>query len=215
MKSRSYGNGSGEAAGPAAEMISVDSWKGGHMGEKDMAEKLLEDYPDVFADIVNVLLFDGKQEVRSEELAESGLRSQFKADSGRMHEEERDVAKYWMKNGRIAALIGLENQTEADGDMPMRLIAYDGSSYKSQILKRNKGERYPVITLVLHFGEGRWKVAEAITERHVSDTVGIAELLRKLSDASVRDCVSDGETVEDVPQRFWNHSRIYCKKKEE
>ena len=157
MKSRSCGNGSGEAAGPAAEMISVDSWKGGHMGEKDMAEKLLEDYPDVFADIVNVLLFDGKQEVRSEELAQSGLRSQFKADSGRMHEEERDVAKYWMKNGRIAALIGLENQTEADGDMPMRLIAYDGSSYKSQILKRNKGERYPVITLVLHFGEGRWK----------------------------------------------------------
>lgn len=169
MKSRSCGNGSGEAVGPAAEMISVDSWKGGHMGEKDMG----------------------------------------------MHEEERDVAKYWMKNGRIAALIGLENQTEADGDMPMRLIAYDGSSYKSQILKRNKGERYPVITLVLHFGEGRWKVAEAITERHVSDTVGIAELLRKLSDASVRDCVSDGETVEDVPQRFWNHSRIYCKKKEE
>ena len=115
MKSRSCGNGSGEAAGPAAEMISVDSWKGGHMGEKDMAEKLLEDYPDVFADIVNVLLFDGKQEVRSEELAQSGLRSQFKADSGRMHEEERDVAKYWMKNGRIAALIGLENQTEAKG----------------------------------------------------------------------------------------------------
>ena len=171
-----------------------------------MAEKLLEDYPDVFADIVNVLLFDGKQEVRSEELAQSGLRSQFKADSGRMHEEERDVAKYWMKNGRIAALIGLENQTEADGDMPMRLIAYDGSSYKSQILKRNKGERYPVITLVLHFGEGRWKSLKTITERHVSDTVGIAELFRKLSDASVRDCVSDGETVEDVPQRFWNHS---------
>ena len=27
---------------------------------KDMAEKLLEDYEDVFADIVNVLLFQGK-----------------------------------------------------------------------------------------------------------------------------------------------------------
>lgn len=142
---------------PLARMISVDSWKGGHMGEKDMAEKLLEDYPDVFADIVNVLLFDGKQEVRPEDLAETGLRSQFKADSGRMHEEERDVVRYWMKKGKIAALIGLENQTEADGDMPMRLIAYDGSSYKSQLLKRKKDERYPVVTLVLHFGEGRWK----------------------------------------------------------
>ena len=27
---------------------------------KDMAEKLLEDYEDVFADIVNILLFQGK-----------------------------------------------------------------------------------------------------------------------------------------------------------
>lgn len=29
------------------------------MGEKDIAEKVLEDYNDVFADIVNVLLFQG------------------------------------------------------------------------------------------------------------------------------------------------------------
>lgn len=28
------------------------------MGEKDIAEKILEDYPDVFADIVNGFLFD-------------------------------------------------------------------------------------------------------------------------------------------------------------
>ena len=60
-------------------MISVDSGKGSHGRKRTWQEKLLEDYPDVFADIVNVLLFDGKQEVRSEELAQSGLRSQFKA----------------------------------------------------------------------------------------------------------------------------------------
>ena len=29
------------------------------MGEKDMSEKILEDYNDVFSDIVNVLLFHG------------------------------------------------------------------------------------------------------------------------------------------------------------
>ena len=69
MKSRSCGNGSGEAAGQAAEMISVDSWKGGHMGAKYMAEKLLEDYPDVFYDILYVLLFAGQQEGRSDEFA--------------------------------------------------------------------------------------------------------------------------------------------------
>ena len=31
------------------------------MGEKDITQKLLEEYNDVFADIVNVLLFNGKQ----------------------------------------------------------------------------------------------------------------------------------------------------------
>ena len=31
------------------------------MAEKDVAEKILESYNDVFSDIVNVLLFQGKQ----------------------------------------------------------------------------------------------------------------------------------------------------------
>ena len=34
------------------------------MAEKDIAEKQLEDFPDVFTDIVNVLLFDGNQSKR-------------------------------------------------------------------------------------------------------------------------------------------------------
>ena len=40
------------------------------MAEKDIAEKTLEAYNDVFADIINVLLFDGKQHIREEELEE-------------------------------------------------------------------------------------------------------------------------------------------------
>ena len=31
------------------------------MGEKDKAERMLENYADVFADIVNVLMFGGKR----------------------------------------------------------------------------------------------------------------------------------------------------------
>jgi hypothetical protein len=34
------------------------------MGQKDIVEKNLEDYNDVFADIVNALVFKGKQAVR-------------------------------------------------------------------------------------------------------------------------------------------------------
>ena len=34
------------------------------MGQKDIVEKMLEDYPDVFADIINVLIFHGEPVVR-------------------------------------------------------------------------------------------------------------------------------------------------------
>ena len=37
------------------------------MGEKDITEKSLEDYADVFADVVNVLLCNGDQRVMPEE----------------------------------------------------------------------------------------------------------------------------------------------------
>ena len=70
------------------------------MGEKDITEKTLEDYADVFADIVNVLLFDGEQRVLPEDLVDTRARSQFKADDGVLHEQERDVVKRW-KHGKI------------------------------------------------------------------------------------------------------------------
>ena len=127
------------------------------MAEKDLSEKLLEEYDDVFADIVNVLLFHGKREVKEEELAETGTESQYKADDSVLHAQERDVAKYWKKGKIRLALYGLENQTGIDTDMPMRVLNYDGMSYRSQLLKKRK-ERYPVITLVLYFGtDGKWK----------------------------------------------------------
>ena len=49
-------------------MAWVRSFKenGWNMAGKDITEKILEDFPDVFADIVNVLLFDGKQEIQEE-----------------------------------------------------------------------------------------------------------------------------------------------------
>lgn len=67
--------------------------------KKDIAEKNLEAWNDVFADIVNVLLFRGKRIVREEELETDTKDSMLKAD-GNLHEQERDVSKFW-KNGEI------------------------------------------------------------------------------------------------------------------
>ena len=67
------------------------------MAQKDTSEKILESYNDVFSDIVNVLLFNGKQVLSADELEDQAPRSYYKAD-GKIREIERDVAKRW-KNG--------------------------------------------------------------------------------------------------------------------
>lgn len=124
---------------------------------------MLADYNDVFADIVNVLLFNGKQIVDESLLENVKDKSQYKADDGKLHEEERDIAKV-VKNQKVRlALIGLEHQTDVDADEPFRVIAYDGASYKSQLLSDRK-ERYPVVTLVLYFGTKRWNKGTTLYE---------------------------------------------------
>ena len=126
------------------------------MGEKDITEKTLESWNDVFADIVNVLLFNGRRIILESELESDSPVSMFKAD-GKIHEQERDVSKFW-KNGKIRiSIIGFENQTMQDYKMPLRIISYDGASYKQQLLDEKLQKNYPVTTLVLYFGtDERW-----------------------------------------------------------
>ena len=134
------------------------------MAEKDKVEKLLEDYPDVFADIINVLIYDGKQVVKPEELRTTNVQSQYKASDDVLHEEERDILKEWTKVKDYKVFFGIENQTTKDRKMPLRVIAYDGASYRSQMLKKNQKDFCKVITLVLHFGNRRWEGDKELQE---------------------------------------------------
>ena len=131
------------------------------MGIKDITEKNLEAFNDVFADIVNVLLFKGKNLMKEKDLETAAKDTIFKAD-GKIHQQERDVSKFW-KNGEVRiSILGLENQTVQDSRMPLRVISYDGASYKQQLLDNDAGKNkkknlYPVVTLVLYFGtEKKW-----------------------------------------------------------
>ena len=128
------------------------------MAEKDRISKTLESYNSVFADIVNALLFDGKQIVLPDELSPAEIDSQYKAD-GKIHSQERDVSKYW-RNTNIMIYFGLENQSDTDEFMPVRVISYDGAAYRNQYKLRKRSDKEklsPVITLVLYFGENDWK----------------------------------------------------------
>lgn len=100
------------------------------MAEKDITEKILESYNDVFSDIVNVLLFHGEQVIAPDELEDRMPHSYYKAD-GKIRELERDVVKRWKQGNIRLACIGIENQTSADADMPLRVIGYDGAEYRA------------------------------------------------------------------------------------
>lgn len=70
-------------------------------------------------------------------------------------------------------MLGIENETIPENDMPLRVIGYDGTAYRDQIKyetdpegKRSKTVRcYPVITLVLYFGyKKHWDKAKTLHE---------------------------------------------------
>ncbi|MCD8019943.1 MAG: Rpn family recombination-promoting nuclease/putative transposase, partial [Clostridiales bacterium] len=121
--------------------------------------------------------------VTPDELTELSVHSQYKADDSRLHEQERDIAKYWKKDKVNIILYGIKNQSSVDRYMPFRIIGYDGASYRQQLLKdksrkedtdnektekntmENEKEKkkrkekmiVPVVTIVLYFGtDEKW-----------------------------------------------------------
>lgn len=141
---------------------------------------MLEEYNDVFADIVNVLLFNGKRLVKEDDLEVAQQRSFYKAE-GKIRELERDTSKYWRKSNIRIALIGFENQTDSDKYMPVRIIGYDGANYRAQIVRMEEQKKakvkidplYPVITVVLYFGRTPWGKG-----RKLSDILDIPEEIK-------------------------------------
>lgn len=135
------------------------------MQGKDITEKMLEKYNDVFADILNVLLFEGRNVVEESTLIDALPMSMLKID-GRVRTQERDIAKYWRKSKINVALFGLENQTIANKLMPLRVFGYDGAEYVKQSRKENIDKaKYPVITLVLYLGyDKKWNCPKTLFE---------------------------------------------------
>lgn len=137
-----------------------------NMAEKDLSEKILLNYNDVFSDIVNVLLFDGKEIVSPNALEDQIVHAQYKASDG-LHEEERDIfKKIWGKgkHGVAFALCGIENQTSPYRYMPARVIGYDGAAYREQLLDKHVKRIIPVVTIVLNFGTSRWRDPTSLKE---------------------------------------------------
>ena len=165
------------------------------MGQKDLSERKLFEFNDVFADVVNGLLFSGEEVVKEDELEDIPSKSNLRKADGRLGYQERDVSKLWRKGGAIISLFGIENQTEIDKNMIFRIMGYDVMSYKNQIsreeavrkrlrrlrdctdeaskkteerLRRELNELqdiYPVVTIVLYYGKMQWESPLSLKKR--------------------------------------------------
>ena len=140
------------------------------MGEKDILEKKLLMFNDVFADFVNGIMFDGKDVVKEDELVDLSGWSHYKSDDSKHRFQDRDVVKLWKKENVVISLIGIENQDIPDKNMVFRVLSYDGASYRTQLVeeesrkrKKNAGidgelqDIFPVITFVIYYGEEEWR----------------------------------------------------------
>ena len=65
------------------------------MGQKDLSERKLFEFNDVFADAVNGLLFSGEEVVKEEELEDIPSKSNLRKVNGKLTYQERDVSKLW------------------------------------------------------------------------------------------------------------------------
>lgn len=165
------------------------------MGQKDLSERKIFEFNDVFANAVNGLLFSGEEVVKEDELEDIPSKSNLKKYNGKLTFQERDVSKLWKKGRVVISLFGLENQTGIDKNMIFRILSYDGSSYKSQLSKIESLERrlsrlknkideksmraaarlekelealpdiYPVVTIVLYYGKEEWKSPLSLRHR--------------------------------------------------
>ncbi len=141
--------------------------------KKDIAHKLLEEYPDVFADIINVTLFDGKEILHPENLIQIPTEAFTRNIDGSLRQGSRDVLMADVHGNRYRLICGEENQADKDNTMPQRIMGYEYAAYEKQIrdyVRENEDHKNhaftkrihedqllaPVITVVLYWGEEPW-----------------------------------------------------------
>ncbi len=133
------------------------------MGQKDITEKQLEEFNDVFADIYNVLVF-GKNLIDENRLQDGATESRYKDDDGMNRDQRRDVMKTYLDKYRMElAFVGIDNQTTVDRYIPVRILGYDYGKYRRQVDEK-KFPLVPVITLVLNLSNTRWNDYKSLAE---------------------------------------------------
>lgn len=139
------------------------------MGQTDLASNSLTSHPDVFADIINTIIYKGRTVLEAENLKPFYVNSTI-TKSGRLRGLYRDNCMEDLRGGIRYVIWGLENQYVPDRTTPFKVMGYNFTAYDRQIEaftaynKKHGINPYvthllpeqkvkPVITLVLYYGK--------------------------------------------------------------
>lgn len=198
--------------------------------QPDQTEKLLEDWCDVFADIINVLVYGGEKRVEEKHLVDGPTASRYKAAAGPYHEKDRDICKEDIRGKVHFAVWGLENQTDICRIMPVRCMGYDYSAYE-RIIKRLQAENkqdgneakyteglrqgqtlWPVVTIVLYFGIKKWDAPTTLWElAHVPDE--LKPFVPNYHINLVQVAFLDDDVIQKFTSDFQTIAKFFCAKR--
>ena len=122
---------------------------------KDLIEKEFLTFPDIAADVINALLYQGKEVTKAEKLLAGPTESIYQGEE-KLRNQYEDLCKYEIADGRIRLLYLIANQSKPDGKMLLRKAGYIGGIYRQKYEKKMQ-ELFPVIELILYWGVPRWK----------------------------------------------------------
>ena len=131
------------------------------MAQRDLTQKNLEMYPDVFADVLNALYYRGRQVVKEEELLPAPTEGFYLGGGNVLKNQFQDVSMYLLRNGQVRMRYMLENQTKPMRRMVLRKAGYEGAIYRRQLEEKTV---YPVAGTVLYWGKGEWSSPRSLRE---------------------------------------------------
>ena len=139
---------------------------------------LLKDYftPDIFADTINAILYDGKSVVTPEKMRTIDIETQHVEERDgdiRADARFRDLAKIVEVDDAIYCLFAIEHQSVEDYTMPLRIMEYDVREYLRQV-KNNKGIQVqikPIITIVMYWKADKWNQPVSVKDMFDKNTV--------------------------------------------
>lgn len=93
--------------------------------KKDTVEKEFMSYPDIAADMLNVLLYQGMAVTKAENLLSGPTETVYQGRK-RLRSQQEDLSKYVMEDGQVRLMYLISNQTKMDGRMVLRKAGYAG-----------------------------------------------------------------------------------------